>query len=314
MEQKDLMSMEEIRGIVNKENNSNLAHNEIQTEYDRAKQGLQSNEDFKKLANEIVARSAKAELSKDMLAILSEEQKNELTAYMLECEKGKLAYRKKQEKKVIIEEVKAEAQTEVKAEAKAPQEKVIDSKAHPVMMPKQGITVESCILTKWNVKVGDKVKVGDILFSYETDKSAFDQESEFAGEVLALFYEEGDEVVAVENGSAGETVARTDIGATKLVERSDGQVGALSEVLAGTADVAIIDITMAQSVVGKADYSDLMILEGASYGDEIFAVGLRKDSNLKAKLDAFLKAKYADGTITDLAAKYEVGINEDALK
>ncbi len=102
------MSMDEIRGIVQKDSNSNLAHNEIQTEYDRAKQGLKSNEDFKKLTNEIVVRSAKAELSKDMLAILSEEQKNELTAYMLDCEKSKLAYRKKQEKKVIIEEVKAE--------------------------------------------------------------------------------------------------------------------------------------------------------------------------------------------------------------
>jgi hypothetical protein len=108
MEEKDLIPMEQIRHMVNKENNSNLAHNEIQTEYDRAKQGLQTNEDFKKLTNEIVVRSAKAELSKDMLAILTEEQKNELTAYMLECEKGKLAYRKKQEKKVIIEEVKAE--------------------------------------------------------------------------------------------------------------------------------------------------------------------------------------------------------------
>lgn len=108
MEEKDLIPMEQIRSMVNKENNSNLAHNEIQTEYDRAKQGLQTNEDFKKLTNEIVVRSAKAELSKDMLAILTEEQKNELTAYMLECEKGKLAYRKKQEKKVIIEEVKAE--------------------------------------------------------------------------------------------------------------------------------------------------------------------------------------------------------------
>ena len=108
MEEKDLMPMDEIRHLVRKENNSNLAHNEIQSEYDRAKQGLQSNEDFKKLTNEIVVRSAKAELSKDMLAILTEEQKNELTAYMLECEKGKLAYRKKQEKKVIIEEVKAE--------------------------------------------------------------------------------------------------------------------------------------------------------------------------------------------------------------
>lgn len=120
--------------------------------------------------------------------------------------------------------------------------------------------------------------------------------------------------IAVENGSAGETAAREDIGATNLVEKSDGQVGALSEVLAGTADVAIIDITMAQSVVGKGEYADLKILEGASYGDEIFAVGLRKDSNLKAQLDAFLKAKYADGTITALAEKYQVGINEDALK
>lgn len=108
MGDKDLMPMDEIRGMVNQKNNSNLAHNEIQTEYDKAKQGLQTNEDFKKLTNEIVVRSAKAELSKDMLAILTEEQKNELTAYMLECEKGKLAYRKKQEKKVIIEEVKAE--------------------------------------------------------------------------------------------------------------------------------------------------------------------------------------------------------------
>ena len=108
MEDKDLMPISEIREMVNQKNNSNLAHNEIQTEYDKAKQGLQTNEDFKKLTNEIVVRSAKAELSKDMLAILTEEQKNELTAYMLECEKGKLAYRKKQEKKVIIEEVKAE--------------------------------------------------------------------------------------------------------------------------------------------------------------------------------------------------------------
>ncbi len=80
--------------------------------------------------------------------------------------------------------------------------------ANGVLMPKQGITVESCILTKWNVKVGDVVKKGDILFSYETDKSAFDQESEFDGEVLAVFCEEGDEVPVLTNvlviGNKGE--------------------------------------------------------------------------------------------------------------
>nr|MBO4518076.1 2-oxo acid dehydrogenase subunit E2 [Clostridia bacterium] len=61
-------------------------------------------------------------------------------------------------------------------------------------MPKSGITVESCIITKISVKVGDTVKVGDNIFSYETDKSSFDLESEIAGEVLAIFYQEGDEV------------------------------------------------------------------------------------------------------------------------
>ncbi len=83
--------------------------------------------------------------------------------------------------------------------------------AKPIMMPKQGITVESCVLTKWNVKVGDVVKKGDVLFSYETDKSAFDQESEFDGEVLALFCEEGDEVAVLTNvcviGQKGEDVS-----------------------------------------------------------------------------------------------------------
>ena len=66
--------------------------------------------------------------------------------------------------------------------------------ANPVLMPKQGITVESCILTKWNVKVGDTVKVGDVLFSFETDKSSIEYTAEVAGEILALLCEEGDEV------------------------------------------------------------------------------------------------------------------------
>ena len=120
--------------------------------------------------------------------------------------------------------------------------------------------------------------------------------------------------IAVENGSAGETVARETIGATNITEKSDGQVGALAEILAGTSQVAIIDITMAQNVIGKGAYADLEIVDGASYGDELFAVGLRQGSNLKVELDAFLKAKYADGTLKALAEKYNVALNIEALK
>ena len=119
--------------------------------------------------------------------------------------------------------------------------------------------------------------------------------------------------IAVENGSAGETVAKETIGATKIVEEDDGQVGALSEVLSNTADVAVIDITMAESVIGKGEYADLEIIDGATYGNEIFAVGLRKGSDLKSVLDAFLKEKYTDGTLDELSEKYSVSINRDAF-
>lgn len=122
-----------------------------------------------------------------------------------------------------------------------------------------------------------------------------------------------DASIAVENGSAGAKVAEETIKGTKI-NKVTAMVDALNEVLAGTSEVAIIDITMAQSVVGKGSYEGLEILEGASYGDEIFAVGLRKGSDIKAKLDEFLKAKYADGTMTKLAEKYKVGLNTDALK
>ena len=118
--------------------------------------------------------------------------------------------------------------------------------------------------------------------------------------------------IAVEGGSAGATVAEETIKAKKI-NKVTAQVDALNEVNAGTSDVAVIDITMAQSIVGKGDFENLEILDGASYGDEIFAVGMRKDSDLKAELDAFLKAKYEDGTLTKLAEKYSVGLNTEAL-
>ena len=102
--------------------------------------------------------------------------------------------------------------------------------ANPVTMPKQGITVESCILTNWAVKVGDTVKVGDVLFSYETDKSAFDYQSEVAGEVLALFCEEGDEVPVLTNvcviGNKGEDVSSFAPGGAKEVKAEEVKIDA----------------------------------------------------------------------------------------
>ena len=74
-----------------------------------------------------------------------------------------------------------------------------NTKAQAVIMPKAGITVESCIIGEWLKNVGDAVKVGDILFTYETDKASFECESTAEGELLARFFEEGDEVPCLEN-------------------------------------------------------------------------------------------------------------------
>ena len=96
-----------------------------------------------------------------------------------------------------VKEVKVDAPAQPAA-APAPK-KAVSPNVKPVAMPKAGITVESCILTEWKVKVGDSVKVGDIMFSYETDKSSFDYQAEVEGEVLAIFCEAGDEVPVLSN-------------------------------------------------------------------------------------------------------------------
>lgn len=68
-----------------------------------------------------------------------------------------------------------------------------------VIMPKQGQSVESCIITEIKKKKGDVVKKGDILFTYETDKASFEEESPTDGIVLECFYSDGDEVPVLQN-------------------------------------------------------------------------------------------------------------------
>lgn len=68
-----------------------------------------------------------------------------------------------------------------------------------VIMPKQGQSVESCIITEIKKKKGDVVKKGDILFAYETDKASFEEESPTDGTVLECLFGEGDEVLVLDN-------------------------------------------------------------------------------------------------------------------
>jgi pyruvate dehydrogenase E2 component (dihydrolipoamide acetyltransferase) len=78
-----------------------------------------------------------------------------------------------------------------------------------VIMPKQGQSVESCIITQFNKKKGDSVKQGELLFAYETDKASFEEVSPADGIILEIFFGDGDEVPVLTNvlviGQAGES-------------------------------------------------------------------------------------------------------------
>jgi len=63
-----------------------------------------------------------------------------------------------------------------------------------VLMPKQGQSVESCLIIKWNKKVGDKVKAEEPICEVETDKAVFEVEAPEAGTMLKIFYKEGDDI------------------------------------------------------------------------------------------------------------------------
>ena len=70
--------------------------------------------------------------------------------------------------------------------------------AIPVLMPRQGQSVESCLIIKWKKKEGEKVNKGDPICEVETDKAVFEVESPETGTVLKIFYKENDDVPVLE--------------------------------------------------------------------------------------------------------------------
>jgi pyruvate dehydrogenase E2 component (dihydrolipoamide acetyltransferase) len=83
--------------------------------------------------------------------------------------------------------------------------------ASPILMPKQGNSVESCLIVSWKKQKGDGVAVGEVLCEVETDKAVMDVESTASGVVLETFFAEGADVpvqtVIAVVGNPGEDVA-----------------------------------------------------------------------------------------------------------
>lgn len=124
-------------------------------------------------------------------------------------------------------------------------------------MPRQGQSVESCIITKWNKQVGDKVAVGDLLFTYETDKATFDEESQVEGTLLAILHEEGDDVPCLENvcviGAEGEDVSRFMAAATAPEAAAQPETAAPAQPEAAPAANAAANTAQVASKAAEGD-------------------------------------------------------------
>jgi len=110
--------------------------------------------------------------------------------------------------------------------------------------------------------------------------------------------------VVAEAGSAGEAAIEGDenLAQADYVSKSV-QTDCLMEVAAGTADAAVLDLTLANAMIGEGtDYADLKIV------DELNAVAFRKGSDAAAAVDEAFDALKADGTMQALADKYDLAL------
>jgi pyruvate dehydrogenase E2 component (dihydrolipoamide acetyltransferase) len=77
-------------------------------------------------------------------------------------------------------------------------------------MPKQGNSVESCLIVSWKKQKGEVVRGGEVLCEVETDKAVIEVESTASGVLLETFYAEGADVpvqtVIAVVGNPGESV------------------------------------------------------------------------------------------------------------
>ena len=116
--------------------------------------------------------------------------------------------------------------------------------------------------------------------------------------------------VVAEAGSAGEAAIQGDENLSKADYVSKSvQTDCLMEVAAGTADAAVLDLTLANAMIGAGtDYASLKIVD--ELNAEEYGVAFRKGSDAAAAVDAAFDELKADGTMQALADKYDLALAE----
>jgi len=121
--------------------------------------------------------------------------------------------------------------------------------------------------------------------------------------------------VCAEIGSAGEILIKGDDSDPEDIVEPDPnlaqseyvgksvQTDCLMEVKSGTADAAVLDLTLANSMTGAgSNYSDLAIVDHQE--EEAYGVAFRKGSDIRDAVNEIFAAMVKDGSMKTLADKY----------
>lgn len=143
---------------------------------------------------------------------------------------------------------------------------------------------------------------------------ADDHHAAFALDDLALlangFHGRFYKTVVAEAGSAGETTIteNADLSQADFISKAV-QTDCLMEVAAGTADAAILDLTLASAMIGEGtDYANLKMVDELNV--EEYGVAFRKGSDVAEAVDNAFDELKADGTMQTLADKYGLTLAE----
>ena len=123
--------------------------------------------------------------------------------------------------------------------------------------------------------------------------------------------------VVAEIGSAGElqiigdeeTKPEENLAKANYVGMSK-QTDCLLEVKAGTADAAVLDWTLAKTMVGEGtDFEDIIMIDGLELAAEEYGIAFRKGSDVTEAVNAAIAELVEDGTLAALAEKYGLSLS-----
>lgn len=196
-----------------------------------------------------------------------------------------------------------------------------DTEFAQAVAAKLGVKVEFIVLSDWEQKfteldsksidciwngmtiTNDALKNASVTDAYVKNVQVVVAKKDIAAKYKSLD-EMKDLAFAVEGGSAGNKAVEE--AGIKNIIKLDAQSNTLTEVKTGASDACVIDITMANKMIGEGtSYSDLVQVCSLKKEEE-YGIAFRKGSDMTAEVNKIMAEMKQDGTLDNLAKKYDL--------